>query len=197
MMITKAEARILIADQHPARLVEMARLATQDYSIVAALNSHRVFAEMAMRLDAHLIVLDISMLCLDQSMVTRHLRQPGRRSKLVLLIGEEDSGTLNEAQSLFPDGFVAKTRLDSDLIPVISAVLAGGTVSPSFDCPLPFVPANAASSGGGSARAVGSAPKASRTPMPNPAACLRSGKHRPMQPTWSQDVAFILNVRNK
>ena len=154
MMSTKAQARILIADPHSARLVEMVRLLARHYSMVAALSSPQLLAEVEKRLDPHLIVLDLSMLCRRASEVPWLLNPSGRRSKLVLLIGEDDSRSLNPFQSIFPNGFIAKSRLALDLLPVTSAVLAGGTFSPSFDSPQPLVLAKAAATNGGGTRAM-------------------------------------------
>jgi DNA-binding NarL/FixJ family response regulator len=123
-MTTALKARILLADDHPALLAEAARLVGQHHEVVGTVANGLELLEAAARLDPDLIVLDISMPCLDGLEAVRRLKHAGCRSKLIFLTVWEDTDFAHEAMALGADAYVVKSRLVSDLIWAISEVLA-------------------------------------------------------------------------
>ena len=123
-MNAKGKPRILLADDHPALLVETARILRQDYEVIGTASNGLELLEGAQRLSPDLIVLDISMPQLDGFEATRRLKLCGNRSKIVFLTVWEDADFAREAFEFGADAYVIKSRMASDLIPAISEALA-------------------------------------------------------------------------
>jgi DNA-binding NarL/FixJ family response regulator len=77
------------------------------------------------RLRPDVIVLDISIGKLSGIEVARHLRDSGCHSKIVFLTVHEDSDFLSAAMGVGGSAYVVKSRLNTDLISAIAAVLCG------------------------------------------------------------------------
>jgi DNA-binding NarL/FixJ family response regulator len=134
MMIATTQARVLLADDHPALLAETSRLLSSDYNVVGAVSNGLELLKAAQGLDPDLILLDISMPGLDGFEAARRLKQAGCRSKLVFLTVWADPDFVREAMELGVDGYVVKSRLATDLMPAVSEVMAGRKyVSPTLD----------------------------------------------------------------
>ena len=129
-------ARVLLADDQPAVLAQVARVLGNTYDIVGTAADGRGLLESAARLDPDVIVLDITMPGLDGFGAARSLKRAGCRSRLVFLTVHEDPDFVREALSLGADAYVLKSRLVSDLQNAIEEVLAGRKfVSPSVNVP--------------------------------------------------------------
>ncbi len=123
-MPVTAKPTILLADDHPALVVETVRILQQDYEVVGTVTNGLELLDAAGRLDPDLIVLDISMPGLDGFEAARRLKQAGCRSKVVFLTVWEDADFAREAMALGADAYVVKSRLASDLLPAVSEALA-------------------------------------------------------------------------
>jgi len=117
---------ILLADDNSAILDHVATLLkkTKRYEIVAALRNGAAVLREYRRLSPDVIVLDISMELLSGIDVAHHLRDFGCESKIIFLTVHEDSDYINAAMGAGGLAYVVKSRLGSDLIPAINAVLS-------------------------------------------------------------------------
>lgn len=117
--------RLLLADDQPAVLAQVARVLGDEYDIVGTVGDGLELLEAAGRLEADVIVLDITMPGVDGLGAARSLRRAGCRSKLVFLTVHEDADFAREAMALGADAYVVKSRLASDLVTAIHEALAG------------------------------------------------------------------------
>ena len=118
-------ARLLLADDHAAMLGKTVRLLEGEFEIVGTVGNGLDLIEAASRLDPDVVVLDITMPGLDGIQAARRLRRAGCRAKLVFLTVHEDPDYVRAALDAGGTAYVVKARLVSDLIPAISAALAG------------------------------------------------------------------------
>jgi DNA-binding NarL/FixJ family response regulator len=87
----------------------------------------------ALRLNPDLCLLDISMPVLNGIEVAKELKQHGSTSKIIFLTIHEDPDFVQAALNTGASGYVVKSRIASDLLIAVRAVLAGGTfVSPQL-----------------------------------------------------------------
>ena len=114
-----------MADDQPAVLSQVTRILGEEYDIVGTVGDGLELLEAAGRLEADVIVLDITMPGIDGLGAARSLKRAGCRSKLVFLTVHEDADFAREAMALGADAFVVKSRLASDLLTAIHDVLAG------------------------------------------------------------------------
>ena len=124
--------RVLLADDQPPMLAQVARVLGGRYDIVGTVGDGLSLLESAVRLDPDVIVSDITMPGIDGFGAARSLKRAGCRSRLVFLTVHEDPDFVREALSLGGDAYVVKSRLVSDLSSAIQEALAGRTfVSPT------------------------------------------------------------------
>lgn len=116
---------ILLADDNSAVLNNVTRVLRAKYDIVAAVKDGAAVLEEFPRLRPDVIVLDISMGEVNGIDVARQLRDSGCRSKIIFLTVHEDSDFVNAAMSTGASAYVVKSRLSTDLVSAIEAVLAG------------------------------------------------------------------------
>ena len=92
--------------------------------VVGRVGDGRVFLAEAEGLRPDVIVLDITMARLDGIEAAHQLRSSPRPARLVFLTVHEDADYARAALDAGGLGYVAKTRLASDLLPAIWAALA-------------------------------------------------------------------------
>ena len=117
--------RVLLADDQPAVLSQVTRILGEEYDIVGTVADGLVLLEAAGRLEADLIVLDITMPGIDGLGAARSLTRAGCRSTLVFLTVHEDADFAREAMALGADAFVVKSRLATDLMTAIHEAMEG------------------------------------------------------------------------
>jgi len=121
-----AKASILLADDNSAILNHVINLLSQTsrYEVVGALSSGAAVLREFKRLSPDVIVLDISMDLLSGIDVAQHLREYGCHSKIVFLTVHEDPDYINAAIGAGGSAYVVKSRLSTDLLPALNAVLS-------------------------------------------------------------------------
>jgi DNA-binding NarL/FixJ family response regulator len=125
-------ARIVLAEDQPAMLAQIAALLGGTYDIVGTVGDGLSLLESAARLEPDVIVSDISMPGIDGFGAARSLKRAGCRSRLVFLTVHEDPDFAREALALGAAAYVVKPRMASDLLTAIQEALAGHTfVSPT------------------------------------------------------------------
>jgi DNA-binding NarL/FixJ family response regulator len=118
-------ARLLLADDHPALLGQIASLLADGFEIVGAVGNGLDLLDAAAQLNPDVVVLDITMPSLDGIEAARRLRQAGSRAKLVFLTVHDDPDYMVAAMEAGGASYVVKERLATDLVPALRAVLVG------------------------------------------------------------------------
>ncbi len=120
-----APARILLADDNPAILANVARMLAPQYEIVGTLSDGESVLREYDRLRPDLVVLDISMGEIDGIEVASRLRDTGRHAKIIFLTVHDDQDFVSAAVGAGGSGYVVKSRMSTDLLTAVSAVLSG------------------------------------------------------------------------
>ena len=119
-----SKVRILLADDNAAVLTLVTNVLEKDYDIVAAVKEGETVVEQCLRLKPDVAVLDISMGDVNGIELARELRDSGCTSRVVFLTVHEDYDFVNAAIGAGALAYVVKSRLSTDLIPAVKAVLA-------------------------------------------------------------------------
>lgn len=118
-------ARVLLADDNPAILGQAASMLGHDFEVVGELrNGESVLSEYD-SLKPDVVVLDISMGRLSGIDVARQLQSSGRLAKIVFLTVHEDPDFVGAALGAGGSAYVVKSRMGTDLVSAIRAVLDG------------------------------------------------------------------------
>ena len=120
-----ARSRVLLADDQPAMLAQIAHVLGKQYDVVGNVGNGLDLLESAARLDPDVIVSDISMPGIDGFGAARSLKRAGCRSRIVFLTVHEDPDFAREALALGADAYVVKSRLATDLLLAMSEAIAG------------------------------------------------------------------------
>jgi DNA-binding NarL/FixJ family response regulator len=117
--------RVLLADDHPKMLEQVAQLLEGESEIVGTVENGEQLIEAAFNLDPDLIVLDISMPVLNGIEAAHQLKNSGSQAKVIFLTMHEDDAFVTAAVLAGALGYVLKRRISIDLIPAIRKVLQG------------------------------------------------------------------------
>jgi DNA-binding NarL/FixJ family response regulator len=130
--MTKTKPTVLLADDHTGILESLSNLLSQDFEIVGAVRDGSAAFIAAAQLNPDIVVMDITMPHLDGIQAAREIQKNGVASRIVFVTVNEDADFIVEAFRSGASGYVFKSRLYSELVFAIAAVLAGRTfVSPT------------------------------------------------------------------
>jgi DNA-binding NarL/FixJ family response regulator len=117
---------ILLADDNSLVLNHVRAMLEKDkrYHVVGAVSDGASALSESSRLRPDIIILDISMQDLSGIDVAQQLRDAGCSAKIIFLTVHEDSDFLNAAMGAGGSAYVVKSRLNTDLISAIAAVLS-------------------------------------------------------------------------
>ena len=118
--------RLLIADDHALMLDGLTRLLAAEFDIVGTAENGRTLIEAALRLQPHLIVLDIGMPELNGVEAARQLAAQLPATYLVVVTQQLDPDYLRAAFQAGVRGYVAKQSASTELLLAINLVLRGG-----------------------------------------------------------------------
>jgi DNA-binding NarL/FixJ family response regulator len=125
--------RVLLADDHKDFVAVAARLLQPEFEVVKTVGDGQELLEEAARLEPDVLVVDISMPVLNGIEATRQLRAAGSRAKIVFLTVHQDPEYVHAALAAGAQGYVAKSRLATDLLLALREALADRFfVSPSI-----------------------------------------------------------------
>ena len=128
-----SRGRVLLADDHEEFLAIEARLLEPEFEVVMTARDGRAVLEEAARLAPDILILDISMPVLDGIQAARLLKTSGCQAKIIFMTVHGDQDYAQAGLAAGALGYVVKSRLATDLLPALRAVLAGRSfVSPSI-----------------------------------------------------------------
>jgi DNA-binding NarL/FixJ family response regulator len=104
-------------------LTKVFDLLRSEVDVVAAVGDGRAVIEAAAALDPDLIILDISMPIMNGLDAARKLAGRNTKAKLIFLTIYEPKEALEAALAAGAAGYVVKSRMHTDLIPMIRKVL--------------------------------------------------------------------------
>ncbi|HXW57332.1 MAG TPA: response regulator transcription factor [Candidatus Cybelea sp.] len=117
---------LLVDDFQPFRAAVSLLLRRKAELQIAAEASDGVEAvQKAMRLQPHLILLDIGLPKLDGIRAARQMRAIAPRSRIIFVTQERSSEIVQEAMALGASGYIVKAKVDSELLSAIEVVLEG------------------------------------------------------------------------
>ncbi|MFN0066531.1 MAG: response regulator transcription factor [Limisphaerales bacterium] len=125
--------RVLLVDDHPAVLRQVAALLANEFLVVGALSDGQGLQRSIAADHPDLVVLDITLPGTSGIDLARDLACTANPPRVVLLTVHADPDYVRAAFAAGALGYVVKTRLACDLIPALHAVLGGK----SFISPVP------------------------------------------------------------
>ena len=119
------KVRILLADDHPHFPEIEERLLESEFEVVGKVSNGQALFDEAIRLKPDVIVTDISMPILNGIEASSRLKESGCSSRIVFLTVHSDPEFVRTCLSTGAFGYVAKSRMASELVPAIHEALAG------------------------------------------------------------------------
>jgi DNA-binding NarL/FixJ family response regulator len=117
-------ARILLADDHPHLLEKVTQLLQPEYEILGAVSDGQALVYAAEKLKPDVLVIDVTMPILDGIEAAKKLKAQGCESKIVFLTVHSDPDYLRACLAAGGLGYVAKSRMSSDLTLAVDRALA-------------------------------------------------------------------------
>ncbi len=158
--------RVLLVDDHPAILGQIAQLLREEFEVVEMLPDGTALEAALARSRPHLIVLDIGLPGVSGIELARRLAIACCPARIVFLTVHEDADFAREALAVGALGYVVKSRLGTDLLPALNAALAGRYfISPCHELE-ELVPSNGTFPGSATQDAVAAASAANQQSHP-------------------------------
>lgn len=117
--------RVLLVDDNPAILSQVAQLLRGEFDVVEMLRDGTSLPEALARSSPDLIVLDIGLPGVSGIELARRLTNTGCPARIVFLTVHEDADFAREALAVGGLGYVVKPRLGTDLLAALRAAVAG------------------------------------------------------------------------
>ena len=117
--------RVLLVDDHPAIVRQVAQLLPGEFEVVETLSDGAGLEAALARSRPDLIVLDITLPGESGIELSRRLTTGGCAARIVFLTVHADADYAREAFAAGGLGYVVKLRLGRDLLPALRAALAG------------------------------------------------------------------------
>jgi DNA-binding NarL/FixJ family response regulator len=122
-MAASRKVRVLLADDHPLLLMAVVNHLEPTFEVVGRVADGKSLFESAMKLQADVIVTDISMPILNGIEAANKLKVSGCRSKIVFLTVHSDPEFVRACLATGALGYVVKSHLKTDLVPAIREAL--------------------------------------------------------------------------
>jgi len=116
---------VLLLDDHPGVLRQVARLLPAGFEVVAELPDADALPAAMAEHKPELMVLDITLPGASGIEVASRLHRAGFAGKIVFLTVHDDADYARAAFAAGGIGYVVKSRLASDLVPALEAALEG------------------------------------------------------------------------
>jgi DNA-binding NarL/FixJ family response regulator len=122
---------VVIADDHPLIRKKAESILSEHFEVVATVASGFAAIDAARRQDPDVVVLDIEMPGLDGFQTAARLRAAGSRAQIVFLSNHTGDDFVLAGITRGAAAFVAKPRMQIDLVEAVGHVRAGRTFVPS------------------------------------------------------------------
>ena len=119
------KVRILLADDHPGFTELAERFLQPEFEIVGKVADGQSLFDAAMRLEPEIVVTDISMPVLNGIEAAEQLKEAGCKSRIIFLTVHLGADFVRRCISIGAFGFVAKSRIATELVPAVRDALAG------------------------------------------------------------------------
>lgn len=122
------EIRVLLADDHAVvRAGLKAVLGTaKDIVVVGEARNGREAVDAALRLNPHVVVMDLSMDEMDGAEATRELRKRNSEARVLILTMHAEDEYLVPTLEAGASGYLVKSAADRELVDAVRAVASGG-----------------------------------------------------------------------
>jgi DNA-binding NarL/FixJ family response regulator len=119
-----SKVRVLVADDHPGIRDMVEEILESTFEVIGMVDNGKALVETALRLQPDVIITDISMPILSGIEAAMQLREAGSRAKVVFLTVHSDPDFIRACRNVGAFGYVAKLRMDTDLLPAVRDALA-------------------------------------------------------------------------
>jgi CheY-like chemotaxis protein len=119
------KVRIILADDHPGFPEIAEHLLESNFEVVAKVGNGQAMFDAAMRLQPDVIISDISMPILNGLDAAERLKKSGCKARVIFLTIHSDSEFIRKCLFNGAFGYVAKSRISTELVPAIHEALAG------------------------------------------------------------------------
>jgi DNA-binding NarL/FixJ family response regulator len=123
--------RVLLVDDNDAMLDRTSEVLAPACIIAGKVHDGKAALKAAEALRPDVIVLDISMPDMTGLEVARQLREAGSSAAVVFLTAYDDEAYERAARALGAAGYILKSRLASDLLPVVQGACGGRGIEPA------------------------------------------------------------------
>jgi DNA-binding NarL/FixJ family response regulator len=124
-MSTKTKPTVIVAEDSRIYLERIAKLVAKDFEILAVTTDGNRGLAATMRSSPDVVLLDIALPGISGIEIAREIRRSGQKSKIVFVTVHEGADFMQGAVQAGADGYVFKSRLDTDLLRALDEVLAG------------------------------------------------------------------------
>jgi len=125
MTESTARPRVVIADDHPQLVNQVAAFVRPEFDVVATAHNGMAALDCIRRLDPDLVLVDLYMPGMNGLEVVRALKASGGRASVVVLSGYNDHELAKAAIAAGAMAFVTKSRLVDDLLPAMRGAVQG------------------------------------------------------------------------
>jgi DNA-binding NarL/FixJ family response regulator len=124
-------ARVVIADDHPRVLNTATSILARRFDVVASVAHGMAALEATRRLGPDVVVLDLAMPGLDGFQTAARIRMAGSNARIVFLSNHAGDDFVLASVSRGASAFVAKARMERDLVEAVDHAHAGRKFVPS------------------------------------------------------------------
>ncbi len=122
--------RVLLADDHPPLLSAIRRLLGEEFDVVGEAHDGEEAARMARDLRPDIVLIDLAMPRTGGLDAIRQINAERSASAIVVLTVLADAAVVGAAVEAGARGYVLKSQAGAELLPAISAALAGRCTVP-------------------------------------------------------------------
>ncbi len=124
---TSPKPRILVADDHFLIAETVSKILAPHFDVVGVVTDAQLVADQVARLRPEVVLLDVTMPCLNGFDVARMILEQAPNTKIAFLTMHTNRAMVKEAFRAGASAFVVKNCTVSDLVLAVRTVLAGGT----------------------------------------------------------------------